>query len=71
MNACFIYSLIYWKTRNTNSVIRFGTNGKSEHSVPVAQWLSIALAAQTVVGSIPGNTHTDKKNVQPLDKSVC
>ncbi len=29
--------------------------------VPVAQWWSIALAAQTLWVRFPGNTHTDKK----------
>ncbi len=31
------------------------------YCVPVAQWKSIALAAQKVVVQFPGNTHTDKK----------
>ncbi len=29
--------------------------------VPVAQWLSIALAAQRLWVQFPGNTRTDKK----------
>ncbi len=28
--------------------------------VPVAQWKNIVVVAQKVVGSIPGNTHTEK-----------
>ncbi len=31
------------------------------HSAPVAQWLSIALAAQRLWVQFPGNTHTEKK----------
>ncbi len=29
--------------------------------VPVAQWLEHCVSSAKVVGSIPGNTHTDKK----------
>ncbi len=31
--------------------------------VPVAQWLEHCISSAKVVGSIPGNTHTDNTNV--------